>query len=379
MRRLLTQPQQALADEVRRFFERTSPPALTGHSEADFWALVEYQRQVHSAGLAAVSWPVEYGGRGLGLIEAAIVAEEMGRAQAPQLVNFIALDVVAPALMRHATPAQCRTWLPPMPGADKVWCQMFSEPGAGSDLASLSTVAQPDGNGWRIDGQKVWSTWGHYAHNGLLLARTGPPATRHRGITAFVVDMHQPAVEARPLRTMSGSDEFAEVFFDGLHVTPEAVVGEVDGGWAVAMTMLAAERSLFAIGRAAIIRAGLESLRAEIGSQRLPQHARNEVVDAYIALRLLDLRIDQQVEALGRGESPGPEAALSKVLLTRADQAVFAAAQHSQGLRGTAWLAGSAAASWAERYLYSRATSIYGGTLQIQMNIIGERLLGLPR
>src|SRR3954452_24542813 len=243
---------EALGAEVEAFTARNPagrPPADL--SERFAW-LVDYQRRLHEAELAVVSWPKEYGGRGLSLFDAITVAEALGRAEAPELINFVAIEVVAPALMAFADDEQLSRWLPPMASAESVWCQLFSEPDAGSDLASLRTRAVQDGDCWRISGSKVWSTWAQFADKGLLLSRTGPLETRHKTIGAFVIDMRQPGVEVRPLVTMTGSAEFAEVVFDDAIVCGDDVVGDVGKGWSVAMRMLENERGPYALRRVAV-------------------------------------------------------------------------------------------------------------------------------
>ena len=222
-----------------------------------------FQRSLHAAGLAVPTWPVSLGGRGLGAAAAAIVSDELGRAGAPEVINFVATDIVAPTLMRYAEPDRLAALLPPMAGADEIWCQLFSEPDAGSDLAALRTRAVPAGDGWTVTGEKVWSTWAQFARYGLLLARTGDLSQRHRGLTAFVVDMRRPGVSVHPLTTMTGDDEFAAVRFDGVELDGGSVVGEVGEGWAVAMHVLAFERGPYAVRRASVVRGSLERLLRE--------------------------------------------------------------------------------------------------------------------
>lgn len=367
----------ALADEVRAFLADTPLDIPVDPLEARFAALVAFQRALHDAGLATVSWPEAYGGRGLGPAAAAEVARALGEAGAPELVNFVGTDVLAPALLAFVEPERLERWLPPMGRADEIWCQMFSEPDAGSDLANLGTRAVADGDGWRVTGQKVWSTWGQLATWGLLLARTGEPGSRHRGITAFVVPMDTPGIEIRELTTMTGEAEFAEVFLDDVRVGPEGLVGQVDGGWAVAMHILGAERGPYAVRRAAVLRASLGVVLDRARKEGAEGRARQLVLRAVTAMFLLDRRIDAVVELLAAGEVPGAEAALTKVGLTEAEQLIAQAWLALEGPDAMAWT-GPVPAPVAA-FLYSRGASIYGGTAQVQRNIIGERLLGLPR
>jgi alkylation response protein AidB-like acyl-CoA dehydrogenase len=369
-----------LVAEVRSFIEHDQPGFVPGEINERFEWLVAYQRRLHEAGLAVVAWPERFGGRGLRPSEAVLVAEELGASRAPELINFVAIEVVAPALMAFATEEQLQRWLPPMASAASVWCQLFSEADAGSDLAALRTKAEKDGDVWRINGSKVWSTWAQFAEKGLLLARTGPLATRHKTIGAFVVDMDQPGVEVRPLVTMTGSAEFAEVIFTDAIVRDDDVVGHnVGQGWAVAMRMLENERGPYALRRVAVLSAGISRLHELARKGALTASLRLRVVDATIAMRLLELRARKVASMLEAGEPLGAEATLTKMALTDAEQLIFAVEHEMLGMEGIAWPADGAREPEAVgEFLYARAASIYGGSSQIQRNVLGERFLGLP-
>ena len=369
----------ALMAETDEFISSSYPVSGGGSLEQHFEELVRYQRALHAAGLAVVAWPTEVGGRGLKPSEAAAVAQRLGEAGMPELINFVGIEVLAPAMLAFLDESRLRRWLPPMAAADEIWCQLFSEPDAGSDLANLSTRAVAEGGGWRVSGNKVWSTWGQFAQWGLLLARTGEPETRHRGISAFVVDMSTPGIDVRPLRTMTGEAEFAEVFFDGVFLGPLSLVGRVDRGWDVALHILGSERGPYAVRRASLLRASLGRLLADARRQKPTGHRRSAVVDAVISMRLLDHRIRKVALALEDGQAPGADAALTKLLLTEAEQRIATAAHGLCGVGGIAWEPEGPTPAAVGSYLYSRAASIYGGTSQIQRNIIGERVLGLPR
>ena len=247
------------------------------------------------------------------------------------------------------------------------------------DLASLRTRAEKTDAGWTINGQKVWSTWAQFATWGLLLARTGTAEDRHRGITAFVIDMATPGIDVRPLTTMTGSAEFAEVFFDNVELPDTALLGELGGGWQVAQVMLTAERGPYAIRRSAVLRGAMTGLQ-RLATGTADPLARQRVAEATIAMELLDLRIADVVATLRRGEEIGADSALTKLFLGQVEQTIFSVAMEILGMGGIAYDSHDAAVvAWVERYLYSRASSIYGGTAQIQRNIVGERLLGLPR
>jgi alkylation response protein AidB-like acyl-CoA dehydrogenase len=366
-----------LVGEVDDFMAGAVVPSDSESVDGHMAELVEFQRQLNDAGLAVVSWPAHYGGRDLDAGAAAVVAKRLGELGAPELANFVGIEVLAPAMLRFADKADLARWLPAMAAADELWCQMFSEPDAGSDLAALRTTGHRDGDGWRINGTKIWSTWGHLARWGLALVRTGTTADRHRGITAFVIDMRSEGVQARPLRAMTGRAEFAEVFLDDVFVPAEAVIGEVNKGWEVTLHILGSERGPYAVRRAAVVRAVLDRVLGHASQTRLGPLEREELVRAVTAVRLLDLRIDAVVEELSQGRYPGPEAAITKVLLTRAEQQVMALAHRVHALAGVAWL--GAAPPAVGDFLYSVAASIYGGSDQIQHNLIGERLLGLSR
>ena len=338
--------------------------------------LVDFQHRLHDARLAVVSWPERFGGRDLTPFQSIEVAAALGDAQAPELINFVATEVVAPALMDHATEDQLKRWLVPMAGADEVWCQLFSEPDAGSDLASLRTRAERDGDGWRITGTKLWSTWAQFAGKGLVLARTGPLDTRHRTIGAFVIDMDQAEIQVNPLTTMTGAAEFAEVVFDGAYVAADDVVGDVDAGWRVAMAMLENERGPYALRRVAVLGSGLARLQQRAREAHLTPRQRERVVDATIAMRLLELRAANVASLLEAGSPLGAESTLTKVALTQAEQTVFAVAHELLGAGGIAWEGEEP--EEVEHALYSRAASIYGGSAQIQRNVLAERYLGLP-
>jgi alkylation response protein AidB-like acyl-CoA dehydrogenase len=375
----LTPDQERFVDEVRAFAGGIEPEPRHYSVADQFKFLVDFQRRLQDAGLAAVAWPVEYGGRGLSPVDYAIVCDELGRARAPEVINFVGIDVIAPALVVYADGDQLRSWLPRMASAEEIWCQMFSEPDAGSDLASLRTRAERGPRGWIVNGQKVWSTWAQFATWGLLLARTGTPEERHRGITAFVVDMSTPGIEVRPLRTMTGSAEFAEVFFNQVELPEEAVMGEVGGGWDLAQVMLTAERGPYAIRRSAVLRGALTGLH-QLASGKADRLLRQRVAEATIAMELLDLRIADVVATLGRGEQVGTGSALTKLLLGQVEQTIFSVAIEVLGMAAVgAEPEDVDLAAWVERYLYSRAGTIYGGTQQIQRNIVAERILGLPR
>jgi alkylation response protein AidB-like acyl-CoA dehydrogenase len=364
--------------EVESFLAAESPAPEFRSLDERFQYLVGYQRRLHGAGLAVPGWPVDLGGRGLDARDAVAVSSALGRRGAPELINFVGTDVLGPALLRWGDPERLVRWMPRIASADEIWCQLFSEPDAGSDLTSLRTRAERTEDGWTVNGQKVWSTWAQFATWGFLLARTGDPETRHRGISAFAIDMGSPGITIKPLVTMTEAAEFAEVFFDEVQLPHDALLGEVNGGWALAQTILNAERGPYAVRRAAVIGGAMTRLLERARDRVLDATQRRAVVQAFMDFRMLELRIDTVVEQVAAGRDTGPEAALTKQLMTAAEQSTYTALQCLLGLDGLAWSTTVMPAT-AEEYLYSRAASIYGGTAQIQRDIIGERLLGLPR
>jgi len=308
----------------------------------------------------------------------------MARARAPELPNAIGLDMAGPALIAHASEAQKRTHLPRILSAEHLFCQGFSEPNAGSDLAGVQTRAERRNGRYVINGQKVWTSYAHYANWCILLARTDPAAPKHKGLTFFLVDMASPGFTVKPLRQMSGDSEFNELYFDNLEVPAENVVGRENGGWQVAITTLMFERGPRALSRQLILRQGvaeaLELARARgrahepVVRQRLAQ----AVIDTEV-LRYANLRI---LTRLVRGEQPGPEGSASKLFFSETWQRLLEPGLELQGPYATLWQGtGRAVADgwWQFRMLRSRGDTIAGGTSEIMKNILAERVLGLAK
>ncbi len=330
----------------------------------------DLQRVLFDAGWVRYGWPKELGGLGGGVLHRAAIIDALARNGYPPRYILEHLEIIPPALAVFARPALLeRLFLPTLRG-DAIWCQGFSEPSAGSDLASLRTRAERTRGGFRIDGHKIWTSWAKWADHCLLLARTGPSEDRHRALSAFVVDLATPGIKVSPIRQANGTDELAEVFFDGAVVPEENLVGEVNGGWAVAMEILAGERGSYAWLRHAHLLGRLEALA------RFPAAAEHPRALGEMLVRLLSLRCRSRevMEILERGEQPGPETSVSKVLVIDADNALYEVAREvlSPGIDlGTlpqGW-------EWQESYLYSRASGIYGGTRQIQLNVIGKLMV----
>ncbi len=330
-------------------------------------------------GWVVPTWPADCGGRGASVDGAAVIGEELAAFEAPDLYPYlVGLHVVGPTLVALATPEQRQRWLPAIASGAEIWCQLFSEPGAGSDLANVATRAERDGTSWRVTGQKVWSSRAAYAQRGFLLTRTDVDAPKHAGITAFALDMAGPGVEVRPLRQMNGDAHFSEVFLDGALVGDADRIGEPGDGWRVARTALANERGALGTVSAGT---GVSTLRlaalARARGQGDDPVVRDRVVAAHVAAeaaRLTRVRARARAEA---GRTPGPEGSGGKL----AGSGSFKrAVDVACSVLGPAAVAGSDATvdEWRTLFLTAPSVSIRGGTDEIQRNIVGERVLGLP-
>jgi alkylation response protein AidB-like acyl-CoA dehydrogenase len=341
------------------------------------------QATLYDGGFVGVTWPREYGGQGGTPMQESIVYQEMSRAGVSQLIGLIGIGMCGPTVIAHGSDDQKRRYLTRLLRADDIWCQLFSEPAAGSDLAGLRTRAVRDGDDWRINGQKVWTTQAHMADYGILLTRTDPEQPKHRGLTMFVVDMHAPGVTVRPLRQMSGHADFNEVFFDDVVIPDSERLGPVDGGWTVALTTLMSER--LSIGGAgtdvgAGIDSVLEHVRKHIGALSEDRQAlvRQEFGRQYVASMAIRYTGYRQLSALSQGRMPGPEASAGKLAGTEAARAVADLCVRLLG--GDAVYASDLDGSrtWPDLQATLPGLAIAGGTDQILRNILGERVLGLP-
>jgi alkylation response protein AidB-like acyl-CoA dehydrogenase len=386
--------QQALRAELRRWLADAVTWGADGPPpHDDLGERVEFlrgwQQRLAEARWVGVTWPAEYGGRGAGPVESYVVTEELAAARAPELVGRIGVNLVGPTLLAHGTPAQRARWLPRILDAGEIWCQLFSEPGAGSDLASLSTRAERDsdaawerrgsgathdGDDWLLTGQKVWTSYAQFADWGLCLARTNPTARKTRGISAFAVDMHAAGVTVRPLVQLTGEAEFNEVFLDGVRVPDEARIGDVDDGWRVAGSTLSHERgtnprqlAIHAQAVDALLR--LAEDKAAYDDPRLA----GRIADAYVGIRLFQLHSWRSLSRLERGEQLGPESSLVKLHWSQASQRLHAIAMDVLGDDAAGW------GRWQRQWLYYLASSVFAGTNEIQRNVLAERVLGLPK
>jgi alkylation response protein AidB-like acyl-CoA dehydrogenase len=354
--------------------------------DARFERMLGWHRAMHAGGWVGIHWPREYGGRGASIMEQVVYAEEMGATGAPPPINPIAIMMVGPTLMQWGTEAQKRRFIPTMLRADEIWCQGYSEPGAGSDLAALQTRGVEDGDDLVVTGQKVWTSLAHRAHWCILLCRTDPDAPKHLGISYLLVDMKSPGITVRPLVQMTGDAEFNEVFFDGVRVPKANLVGKLHQGWQVAMTTLGFERvglgNVYQFDRLIRELVALAAARRIDGRPAL-QHGAIRQRLAQLATEAQALRYTQyrHVTKRARGE-PGPEASVAKLFGTELNLRIMRLALDLLGPEGLVERAlgtTDESSKWLRRILAARAFTIGGGTSEVQRNIIGERALGLPR
>jgi alkylation response protein AidB-like acyl-CoA dehydrogenase len=382
--------QRDFREEVRTWLAEHQPAEPRPSGPAAIRAYdTGWQRTQYDGGWAGISWPREYGGRGLSLIEQLIWYEEYGRAALPSIDStFVGLNHAGPTLIQCATPEQRAAHLPPILRGDDLWCQGFSEPEAGSDLASLRTRAVIDGDELVVSGQKIWTSSAFLADWQELLVRTDPSAPRHRGITWVICDMHSPGIDVRPIESMDRESEFCEVFYDDVRIPLANVVGELNDGWRVAMSTLSFERgTAFTAGQVRLA-STVEHLIDLAGQRPGPRRRGTALADESLAVRLATVRAE--VAALramtyavisrnARQGTPGPEGSIVKLYFSEIEKRVARLSMDVLGpdsLRFVSkWLPGG----WSGDYLRSYASSIGGGTSEIQRNIIGERVLGLPR
>jgi alkylation response protein AidB-like acyl-CoA dehydrogenase len=374
-------------EELRAWLAEHPPPASIEFAATpeDAERVREWHRTLHAGGWVGIHWPVEYGGRGASVLQVAIYNQELARVDAPPLLGRAGISLVGPTLMTHGTEEQRRRWMPRMLAGDDVWCQLFSEPDAGSDLASLSTRAEKRGGVYVVTGQKVWSTYATFANWGIALVRTDPNAPPHKGISMLAIPMDAPGVEVRPLRQITGESEFNEIFLDGVEVPVEHLIGDEHDGWRVANTTLANERGASFIWREQVLHErAIDQLvatcreRGRTGDPRV----RQDLVRSWIDVQIFRYHNARTLERIARGDEVGAESSLVKLFYASLSQRMHSMAVSVLG-SDALLLEGDPDAvddgRWAHGLLWSRAMSIMGGTTEIQRNIVGERLLGLPR
>jgi alkylation response protein AidB-like acyl-CoA dehydrogenase len=386
-----TPEQEAFRKEVRAWLEANLPGDLRGRAFASSRAdreevakLRAWQKMMADAGFVGLEWPREFGGRGASIVEMVILYQEMARAESPQLVNRGGVSMLGPTLMKHGTPAQQTRFLPKILTAEELWCQGFSEPNAGSDLANLQTRAVRDGDEFVVNGQKVWTSMAHVADWCFLLVRTDPNAPKHKGISFLLVDMKTPGITIRPLRQMTGEAEFNEVFWDNVRVPAKNLVGRLNEGWGVALTTLAYERDLLTFIRHISLRNALHrlvKLVRERGRGDDPV-VRQKVAALWIGEQALQLNAYRSLTRILRGGQPGPEGSTSKLFWSHLDQELAQVATEiigpaSQIGHGSTWAPDEG--QWEFYALLAQASGIRAGTTEILKNILGERVLGLPK
>jgi alkylation response protein AidB-like acyl-CoA dehydrogenase len=373
--------ERRLRDEVRAFLEAHCPqPSDIPHALDDRISYLRgWQRRLYEAGYVGRAWPAAVGGGGRPPAEQLVVDQELAAFGAPELVSVVGLDVLGPALLTFGTDEQQQRYIRPILAADEVWSQGFSEPEAGSDLASLRTGAVTRTDGWSLTGQKTWISWGQFSRWCGVLARTHPDVPRHKGISLFIVDMESPGVEIRPMEQITGHAEFCELFLDDVHVPTERLLGAPGQGWEIAMHVVAHERGTAALPRQVMLRTWLDRLVEEVAGSIVDdrslvedERTQSALARAFVEIEVLRHHAARTMSAFLNGTAVGPESSTVKLLMAQAEQTLGSTALDILG-------DARAAGFWHERYLYSRAASVYGGTRQIQRSIVADRVLSLPR
>jgi alkylation response protein AidB-like acyl-CoA dehydrogenase len=393
----LTPEQESFRDRVRSWLKENIPrdwaDRLAASSDVPrpeaYDLLRRWQRKMYDAGFIGITWPKEYGGRGLTFVEEMILHQEIALAKAPPVLNILGIGMAGPTIIAYGTEAQKKRYPAKILSCEEIWCQGYSEPNAGSDLAALQTRAVKDGDHYVVNGQKVWTSLAHVADWMMLLARTDAEAPKHKGITYFLLDMHSPGVTVKPLRQITGDAEFNEVFFDNVRVPESQVLGGVNNGWAVGLTTLMYERLALGFGLQVRLRIALDGL-IEM-ARRMEKNGASITKDPIMRQKIAQLWIDTEclkytgaraVTKLLKGELPGPEASSGKMGWVENNQRLQELAMEIQGpysqlKKGSDWAVEGGL--WQHTFLRSRANSIEGGTTEIQRNIIAERVLGLPK
>ncbi len=357
-----------------------------------------WHRRLYEAGYLGMGWPKEYGGGGARPMEQAIVADEMARANAPAPTNSLGIGIVGPTIVVHGTDAQKRRYLKKILTAEELWCQLYSEPNAGSDLAALRASAEDKGDHFVVNGQKIWTSGGSIADWGLLLARTNPGVAKHKGISCFLMNMRQPGIDVRPLKQITGSSEFSEVFMTNARVEKSDLIGALGEGWAIAQTTLGYERGGRALAR--ITTYASQYSRLVQAARRLRRHGRPLIDNPVVRQKLGRIWAELEVERYGalrvltlleRGEHPGAAGSLTKLSYSEFEKRFMELAMEILGPYGQLTegqpeeyrleidTAVGDHGTWAYAFLWSRAGTIYAGSSEIQKNVIGERILGLPK
>jgi alkylation response protein AidB-like acyl-CoA dehydrogenase len=380
-------------DELRAWLQANVPRDWSAWREKpieeSFPYLRTWQRKLHEGRWAAVSWPEEYGGRGATLTQQAIFWEEMARVEAPPMANALGLGLIGPTIIAHGTEAQKKRFIPKILSAEEIWCQGFSEPNAGSDLASLQTEAKLDGDHYIVNGQKVWTSYGWVGNWCELVVRTDPSAPKHKGLSVLLIDMSSPGVEVRPLRQMTGESEFNEMFFRDVRVPVENLLGQVNDGWNVAVSTLMYERGSYGARLHPLFRRNISRLieLSRIFKKNGRPASQDPLIRQKLAqcyaeveiMRLNQLRAFSRITATG---APGPEGSIQKIFWSELNQRLQQVAQEMFGPYGQLLADDRHAVDkgiWSYGYLRTRGNTIEAGTSEVQRSIIGHFVLGLPK
>ena len=387
--------QAAFRQQARQWLARNLPQGIVerGFSlptdKRTLEPLRDWQRHLHEAGFLGINWPVEYGGHGKTVVEAAIFNDELARVRAPGPLNLLGLWMAGPTILEHGTEAQKKRFVRKILSCEEIWCQGFSESDCGSDVGALKTRAELKGDEFIVNGAKVWTSLAHVADWCMLLVRTDPAAPKHRGISYLLVDMKTPGITVRPLKQMTGEQEFNEMFFEDVHVPRENLLGGLNEGWRVAMTTLTNERGTFALGSVARFRntfdeiVGLARTLQKDGAPATKDPAvRQSLAQFYIDLEMMKYTAYRTFSKILKGGNPGPEGSISKLVWSELNQRMheFVMALEgpaSQLTRGSKYAVESG--RWQHGFLRSRGNTIEAGTSEIQRNIIAERVLGMPK
>lgn len=385
----------AFRKHVRAWLEKNVPKTeLKTLEERKAW-----HRKLYDAGFIGMGWPKEYGGFGARPMQQAIVADEMTRAHAPAPVNGLGISICGPTIIAHGSEWQKQRYLKKILTGEEIWCQLFSEPNAGSDLASLRMRAEDKGDYFEVNGQKTWTSGGFISDWGILIARTDPKAPKHQGISFFLINLHQPGVEVRPLKQITGGSEFSEVFFTNARIEKENLVGKLNQGWQIAQTTLGYERGTGTLNRVTGYMISLRRLVDVARALKKNGHAaiedprvRQKLGRAFVELEVMRYSGLRTLSRLEKGQSPGPESSIAKLYYSEYDKRFHEWAMEILGPYGTAIegipakFASAERADaqglpnvWGANFLHSRGPTIYAGTSEIQKNILGERVLGLPK
>ena len=369
-----------IRSEARTFLAQAWPAflrdhGLSGEPPYDTETARAWQRRLAEAGWGAPSWPAEYGGKGFGPVENALWVEEKTRAGCNVVFNIVGFGMAGPTIISHGTDAQKDRYVAPLLQGDEIWCQLFSEPGAGSDLAGITTKAARDGDGWVVTGQKVWSSGAHDADFGILLARHDFDAPKHKGLVYFIVDMRAPGVEVRPLRQISGESHFSEVFLTDVRIADDHRIGEPGDGWGVAMTTLLHERMSIGSTMAGLTFPFEKLVQIARERGRLDTKNRHELVEIYTRERLLEWLNGRILGKLRAGQIPTAEGSILKLIIAGLSSRAANAGLEVTGAHGMIETGEGAQL----QFLWAPGLRIGGGTDDVQRNVIAERVLGLPR